>query len=135
MVVDFGQSIAGPLAAMLFADQGAAVTHIDPPGGPRWTDPATAILNRGKRSIELDLHRAADRDRALQLVAEADLLIENFRPGVMARVGLAPAACRAVNPGLVYLSLPGFASGDPEFRDVAAWEAIIGGAVGQLRDM
>jgi crotonobetainyl-CoA:carnitine CoA-transferase CaiB-like acyl-CoA transferase len=134
-VLDFGQYIAGPLAAMLFCDQGAAVTHIDPPGGPRWADPAMAILNRGKHSLELDLSRAEDRARALSLVAEADLLIENFRPGVMARLGLDAAACHAVNPGLVYLSLPGFASGDPEFRGVAAWEAIIGGAVGQFRDM
>jgi len=134
-VLDFGQYIAGPVAAMLFCDQGAVVTHIDPPGGPRWKDLSTAILNRGKHSLELDLGRAEDRARALSLVAEADLLIENFRPGVMARLGLDAAACHAVNPGLVYLSLPGFASGDPEFRRVAAWEAIIGGAVGQFRDM
>lgn len=56
-VVDFGQWIAGPLAAMLLADQGADVIHVDPPGGPRWRTPANATFNRGKTTAVLDLRR------------------------------------------------------------------------------
>jgi crotonobetainyl-CoA:carnitine CoA-transferase CaiB-like acyl-CoA transferase len=82
-VIDFGQYIAGPAAAMLLADQGARVIRVDPPDGPRWDQPANAILNRGKASIALDLKRAADRAIARRLVDSADVVIENFRPGVM----------------------------------------------------
>jgi crotonobetainyl-CoA:carnitine CoA-transferase CaiB-like acyl-CoA transferase len=57
-VLDLGQYLAGPLAAMLLCDSGADVIRIDPPGGPRWTHPANAILQRGKRSLVLDLHDA-----------------------------------------------------------------------------
>ena len=64
-VVDFGQYIAGPLAAMLLADQGAEVVHIDPPGGPRWNTPANEAWNRGKQLMELDLHARLTTWRAL----------------------------------------------------------------------
>ena len=63
-VIDFGQYIAGPMAAMLLGDQGADVIRIDPPGGPRWDTPANATWNRNKRSIVLDLKKDADRDTA-----------------------------------------------------------------------
>jgi len=126
-VLDFGQYLAGPLAAMMLADQGAEVIRIDPPGGPRWHHAATATLQRGKRVRTLDLKRAADRATALDLVARADVLIENFRPGVMARLGLGPQDAQAVNPRLVYCSLPGFAANDPR-AGVAAWEGVVGAA-------
>jgi crotonobetainyl-CoA:carnitine CoA-transferase CaiB-like acyl-CoA transferase len=126
-VIDFGQYIAGPLATMLLADQGADVIRVDPPGGPRWDTPANATWNRGKRSIILDLKDPADRDTARRLVETADVLVENFRPGVMDRLGLGPAAMTAANPRLVYCSLPGFASDDPRAR-VAAWEGVVGAA-------
>ena len=111
-VIDFGQYIAGPMAAMLLGDQGADVIRIDPPGGPRWNTPANATWNRNKRSLVLDLKKNADRGTARQLVAGADVVIENFRPGVMDRLGLGAAAMTAadVNPRLVYCSLPGFGS-------------------------
>src|SRR4030095_10468624 len=86
-VIDFGHYIAGPLAAVMLSDQGADVIHVDPPGGPRWPTPADAFFNRGKRRITLDLKRADDLVTAQRLVDSADVLIENFRPGVMDRVG------------------------------------------------
>src|SRR6476620_2492550 len=98
-VVDFGHYIAGPLAAVMLSDQGADVIHIDPPGGPRWKTDADAFLNRGKRRISLDLKRAEDLDVARRLVERADVLIENFRPGVMDRLGLGEAAMRERNAG------------------------------------
>src|SRR3954447_21079863 len=84
-VVDFGQYIAGPLAAMLLADQGADVIRVDPPGGPEWDSTANAALLRGRRSVVLDLTLDEDRERAVKLIADADVLIENSRPGVMGR--------------------------------------------------
>src|SRR3984957_19324216 len=89
-VLDFGQYVAGPMAATLLADAGAAVTRIEPPGGPWFSDPGNAYLLRGRAATHvLDLKSAVGRSRALALVAEADVLIENFRPGAMARLGLA----------------------------------------------
>src|SRR5215216_2778036 len=112
-VIDFGQYVAGPLAAMLLSDQGADVIRVDPPGGPRFQTPANAVWNRGKRSIVLDLKREDGQETARRLVATADIVVENFRPGVMARLGLGPEALIAANPRLIYLSLPGFAQDDP----------------------
>src|SRR5918912_1289237 len=91
-VVDFGQYVAGPLAAMLLADAGADVVRVEPPGGPRWPTPANATWNRGKRSVVLDLKRADDQALARRLVASADVVVENFRPGVMERLGLGATA-------------------------------------------
>src|ERR1044072_5785704 len=87
-VIDFGHYIAGPMAAMLLGDFGADVIRVDPPGGPRFDTPANATWNRGKRSIALDLKAAADLDIAKRLIDGADVVIENFRPGVMDRLGL-----------------------------------------------
>jgi len=134
-VLDFGQYLAGPLVGMMLADLGAEVIRIDPPGGPRWRDPAFNMLSRGKQSLVLDLKTETDRNTALSLVARSDVVVENFRPGVMERLGLGPAALKAANPGIVSLSLPGFASGDPALSDIAAWEAIIAARTGQFTDM
>jgi crotonobetainyl-CoA:carnitine CoA-transferase CaiB-like acyl-CoA transferase len=131
-VIDFGQYIAGPLTAMLLADQGADVIRVERPGGPAWDTPANAIWNRGKRSIGLDLATEADRAIASDLVAGADVVIENFRPGVMGAFGLgAPAMCER-DPRLVYCSLPGFAADDPRAA-VPAWEGVIKAASGVYR--
>ena len=131
-VIDFGQYIAGPLVGMLLADQGADVIKVDPPGGPRWKTPANATWNRGKRSIVLDLKQADDLATAKGLVRGADVVVENFRPGVMDRLGLGAAAMTQANPRLVYLSLPGFASDDPR-ASVPAWEGILGAATATYR--
>jgi crotonobetainyl-CoA:carnitine CoA-transferase CaiB-like acyl-CoA transferase len=124
-VIDFGQYIAGPMAAMLLADQGADVVRVEPPGGPRFDRPANATWNRGKRNVVLDLKDPGDLAVAKRLVASADVVIENFRPGVMDRLGLGSVAMTAVNPRLVYCSLPGFAGDDPR-AGVAAWEGVVG---------
>src|SRR5438552_4297121 len=87
-VVDFGQWLAGPLAAMLLGDQGAEVIHVDPPGGPRWKTRANATFNRGKASVALDLETDQGRAQARRLIDAADVAIENFRPRVMDRLGL-----------------------------------------------
>lgn len=123
-VIDFGQYIAGPLAAMLLSDQGAEVIRVDPSGGPRFETAANAVWNRGKRSIVLDLSSPADRETARRLAVTADVVIENFRPGVMARFGLDAEALTASAPGLIYCSLPGFASDDPR-AGLAAWDGVV----------
>jgi len=134
-VLDFGHYLAGPLVGMMLADLGAEVIRIDPPGGPRFKSPATDMLSRGKSAISLDLKSEADRQVARDLAARADVVIENFRPGVMARLGLDATSLRAENPGLVYLSLPGFAFGESDLAQIPAWEAVIAALTGQFTDM
>jgi crotonobetainyl-CoA:carnitine CoA-transferase CaiB-like acyl-CoA transferase len=128
-VVDFGQYLAGPLVAVLLADAGADVVRVDPPGGPRWHHPANAMLQRGKRSIALDLHSHDDLDIARCLVERADIVIENFRPGVMDRLGLGADSALTANPRLLYCSLPGFGTGDPRAH-VPGWEGVVSAAAG-----
>jgi len=134
-VLDFGQYLAGPLVGMMLADLGAEVIRIDPPSGPRWQDPAFDMLSRGKRALTLDLKSDADLQTALELATRSDVVIENFRPDVMTSLGLGPDALRAANPNIVSLSMPGFASTDPNLRDIAAWEAVIAARTGQFTDM
>ncbi len=131
-VIDFGQYIAGPLAGMLLADQGADVIKIDPPGGPHWQTPANATWNRGKRSILLNLKQAEDLATATALIDSADVVVENFRPGTMARLGLDPQAMTDANPRLVYCSIPGFAHDDPR-SGLRAYEGIVGAATATYR--
>jgi crotonobetainyl-CoA:carnitine CoA-transferase CaiB-like acyl-CoA transferase len=131
-VIDFGQYIAGPLAGMLLADQGADVIRVDPPGGPMWDTPANATWNRGKRSIILNLKQPEDLETATRLIASADVVIENFRPGVMERLGLGPQTTLRNNSRLVYCSLPGFASDDPRAQ-VRGFEGVVGAATATYR--
>lgn len=131
-VIDFGQYIAGPMAGMLLGDQGADVIKVDPPSGPAWDTPANATWNRGKRNITLDLKSEADRATARALVASADVVVENFRPGVMDRLDLGAAALTEAYPALVYLSLPGFAPDDPR-AEVHAYEGVVSAAAALYR--
>lgn len=133
-VLDVGQYVAGPAVAMMLADQGADVIRIDPPGGPRWKSPATAVLNRNKASIVLDLKQPADVETARRLAGTVDVFIENSRPGAMDRLGLGADTLTALNPRLVYLSLPGFSS-DDDAADVRAWEGVVAAAGGIFTDM
>jgi crotonobetainyl-CoA:carnitine CoA-transferase CaiB-like acyl-CoA transferase len=128
-VLDFGQYVAGPLLALMLADQGAEVIRIDPPGGPVWNDDANAVLQRGKKSLCLDLKSADDVRIVQDLVATADILVENFRPGVMKRLGIDYENCRRSNPRLIYASLPGFAHDDPRAA-MPGWEGIVSAASG-----
>ncbi|MGG1662506.1 CaiB/BaiF CoA transferase family protein [Brevibacillus sp. NRS-1366] len=134
-VIDFGQYIAGPAVAMMLAEQGAEVIRVDPPSGPSWHSPAMAVLNRGKKSIVLDLKVSADKELARKLIASADVVIENFRPGVMDRLGLGPEEMVSIHPQLIYLSLPGFSAYDMEKDQLAGWEGIIAAATGWYRGM
>lgn len=108
-VLDFTQVIAGPFCTRLLADFGASVTKIDRvpgEGGP--ANSGSATNNVGKRSIALDLKREAGRDLARRLAAQADVVVENFRPGVMDELGLGAESLRAANPRLIYTSISGF---------------------------
>ncbi|MBL1116462.1 CoA transferase [Streptomyces sp. 110] len=122
VVADFGRVLAAPYLTMLLADLGAEVIKIERPGsgddtrawGPPYADgEATYFLgvNRNKRSVVLDLTDERDRRTAQEISARADVLVENFRPGAMARLGLGYEELRALNPGLVYCSVTGFGAG------------------------
>ena len=107
-----------PFAAMLLADMGAEIIRIDRMepaelGLPDPRDPKFDVLNRGRRSIAIDLKQAAGRATALRLIAGADALLEGFRPGVTERLGLGPDACLAANPRLVYGRVTGFGQDGP----------------------
>ena len=131
-VIDFGQYISGPLAGMLLADQGADVVRVDPPGGPRWETPANSTWNRGKKSITLDLKQADDAAVARSIIQSADVVVENFRPGTMERLGLGSEEMTRANPSLVYCSIPGFASDDPRAA-MPAYEGVVGAASATFR--
>ncbi|WP_120500459.1 CoA transferase [Roseovarius sp. EL26] len=134
-VLDFGQYLAAPLVGMMLADMGAEVIRIDPPNGPAFDDPAFDMLSRGKKPLTLNLKSEEGHSTAIELVKRADVVLENFRPGVMDRLGLGPEALRALNNQLIYLSMPGFASTDTELADIPAWEAVIAAYTGQFTDM
>lgn len=133
-VIDFGQYLSGPLTAMLLADQGAEVIRVDPPDGPRWKVAANAILNRGKKSIALDLKDRSGQEIARALVRSADVVVENFRPGVMDRLGLGAKWARTASPDLIYLSMPGFPESDARRRSWRAWEGVVAAATSHYRD-
>lgn len=133
-VIDFGHYVAGPVAGMLLADQGAEVIKVDPPGGPVFDSPANATWNRGKKSICLDLHRAEDVAIARSLAVSADVVIENFRPGTMARFELDHASLREHNPGLITLSMPGFGATDSRSAK-PGWEGVVLAATDVFRPL
>ncbi len=134
-VIDFGQYIAGPAVAMILGDLGATVVHIDPPGGPLWQSPANATLNRNKLIVNIDLKVPEGLEQALALIGEADIVIENFRPGKFATLGIDFAALRQERPELITLSIPGFASNDEERRELRAYESVIAASSGVFTDM
>ncbi|MET9683256.1 CaiB/BaiF CoA transferase family protein [Streptomyces coeruleorubidus] len=122
-IADFSRVLAGPYATMLLADLGADVVKVERPGigddTRAWHPPADhdgtstyfLSVNRNKRSVVLDLNTEAGRAQARDLVAESDVLVENFRPGTMERLGLGHKELRAHHPELVYCSISGFGSG------------------------
>ena len=134
-MVDFGQQIAGPAVAMVLADLGATVVHIDPPSGPQWQHQANAILNRNKSCLSVDLKTPEGLDQAMALIAHADVVIESFRPGVMQRLGIDFAQLREASPELVTLSVPGFASNDQLRSEWKATEAVVAATAGAFTDM
>ncbi len=141
VVLDFSRLFAGPLASMVLADLGATVIKVEPPGGDeaRLFGPPFLggegmnymALGRGKKSIVLNLKEEEDRRRAAELAADADVVIENFRPGVTERLGIDYETLSAANPELVYCSITGF---DPEgrYRDRPAFDLILQGLSGVM---
>lgn len=122
VVADFSRVLAGPYATMFLADLGATVIKVERPGvgddtrewGPPWTSESSSYfesVNRSKLSVVLDLTDPADLEVARSLAAKADVVIENFRAGTMARYGLDHECVAAGNPGVVYCSITGFGSG------------------------
>lgn len=123
-VVDFTRLLAGPYATMTLAELGADVIKVEQPGigdetrhwGPPFVHGASAYfhaINRGKRSIALDLTDDTDRETALALIGTADVVVESFRPGVADRLGIGADALRARFPRLVYASISGFSPHGP----------------------
>src|SRR5271165_3004955 len=135
LVADFSRILAGPYATMLLADMGAEVVKVEGPGGDdtrTWQPPvrdgvSTYYLgvNRNKRSIALDLRDAGDLAAARELARRADVFIENFMPGGLARFGLDYESVAAANPAVVYASISGFGSG-PKGAGVAGYDVISG---------
>ncbi|QJY48011.1 CaiB/BaiF CoA transferase family protein [Pseudonocardia broussonetiae] len=146
VVVDLSRALAGPHATMVLADLGARVVKVEGPGGgdetrswgPPFVGPADApestyfmAANRNKESIQLDLKQAADLDVLKDLLRRADVLVENFRPGVLDRLGLPVAELRRLNPALVLLSITGFGHDGPE-GGRAGYDQIAQGEAGLM---
>lgn len=114
-VLDLSIWRPGPYATSLLVALGADTLKVEPPGGDPMRHYAGLFetINSGKRSLELDLKDQGDRGRAMELACEADVVVEGFRPGVMARLGLDDATVRARNPGVVYCSISGYGQDDP----------------------
>ena len=133
-VLDLSIALTGPYAAALLADQGADVIKVERPGIgdiARWVGVAVngmsslyLVCNRGKRSIVVDIQQPAGADLVRRLAAESDVVVQNFRPGVLAGLGLGYDDIKALNPGIVYASLSGFGSVGP-YRDRSAYDTVI----------
>ncbi|HEY9336186.1 MAG TPA: CoA transferase, partial [Kribbella sp.] len=134
LVADFSRILAGPYATMLLADLGADVVKVESPGGDdtrSWQPPVRdgvstyyLAVNRNKRSIALDLKDPSDLAAAQELARRADVLLENFRPGGLARFGLDYETVAAGNPRLVYASISGFGSG-PGGASLPGYDLIV----------
>jgi crotonobetainyl-CoA:carnitine CoA-transferase CaiB-like acyl-CoA transferase len=135
LVADFSRVLAGPLAAMLLGDLGADVVKVERPDGgddtrawgPPWRDHEATYylgLNRNKRSLALDLRDPGDVELARRLAGRADVLIESFRPGLMARWGLDGERLRASNPGLVTCSVTAFGTESEEARALPGYDFL-----------
>ena len=134
-ILDFSHALAGPYCTLLLADYGAEIYKLEPPTGGElgrgWGPPFAGGeasfflgLNRGKRGISIDLKHPQGIDLCLQLLDRVDVLVENFRPGTMDRLGLGYNAIHARNPRLVYCSISGYGQDGPS-RDEAAMDLIV----------
>jgi len=144
-VVDLSRALSGPYATMMLADAGAEVLKVERPGGGDDTrgwgppfvgekDPQSAYylsINRSKRSITMDLKDEEHVAHLHELIADADVLVENFRPGVMDRLGLGEQALEELNPRLVVLSITGFGAGGPD-GERSGFDQIIQGEAGLM---
>jgi formyl-CoA transferase len=142
-VIEMGQLIAGPFCAKMLGEFGAEVIKIEPPGAGdplrNWrmikngTSVWWQVQSRNKRSIALDLRSAEGQEIARRLIAEADVLVENFRPGTLEKWGMGWEDLSALNPGLVMLRISGYGQTGP-YRDLPGF-GVIGEAMGGLRHL
>lgn len=134
LVADFSRVLAGPYCTMLLADLGADVIKVEAPGGDdtrRWVPPTTAdgvstyflAINRGKRSVALNLREDGDAAAARELARRADVFVQNFKPGGLARFGLDYESVAAANPGIVYASISGF--GAAGGKDLPGYDLMV----------
>jgi crotonobetainyl-CoA:carnitine CoA-transferase CaiB-like acyl-CoA transferase len=132
-IIDLSQIVSGPMACQMLADQGAEVIKVESPGGdpvrglgPRKADLSSMFIavNRGKRGLCLDLKSPQGLAVLERLVATADVLVENFRPGVLARLGLDWARLQVINPRLIYCSITGFGPDGP-YSNVRVYDPVI----------
>ena len=140
-VLDFTRVLAGPAAALALADLGAEVIKIEPPGTGDETRAFPPLrdgeshyflsVNRGKKSIAIDLKRPEGVALARELAAKCDILIENYRPGVMDRLGLGYETLAAANPGLIYCAISGFGLNGP-LRDRPSFDIVLQAMSGAL---
>ena len=140
-VIDMTQVIAGPLACMLLSDLGADVVKIEPPEFGDLTrlaqfakggmNSSVVNNNRGKRSIQIDIQQDAGRELALQLMSEADVVVQNMRPGVMERLGVGWKGAAAVNPEIIYCSMSGYGSSGP-YADRPVYDPIVQAMAGYV---
>lgn len=141
LVLDFSTLLPGPMATLLLAEAGAEVVKVERPGSgedmrgyaPAWGADSVnfAMLNRGKKSVALDLKDPAQRARLDPLLARADVVVEQFRPGVMARLGLDYDSVAKVNPRVIYCSITGYGQTGPK-RDTAGHDLNYIGDAGLL---
>jgi alpha-methylacyl-CoA racemase len=140
LVLDFSTLLPGPMATLLLAEAGAEVVKVERPSGeemrsyrPRWGRESVnfALLNRGKKSLALDLKSDEDRKKLAPLLARADVIVEQFRPGVMARLGLDYDDIARINPRVIYCSITGYGQDGPK-RDVAGHDLNYIGDAGLL---
>ena len=142
LVLDFSTLLPGPMASLFLAEAGARVIRVERPGGedmrrfpPRFgeTSAPFAVLNRGKDSVEIDLKSGDALARLTPLIRQADVLIEQFRPGVMARLGFGQEVLAALNPRLIQVSISGYGQSGPRAQEAGHdinYQAI-GGLLGQ----
>jgi len=134
-VVDFSAVFAGPICSRFLRDCGADVIKVESPGvgdltrGVDGITPVFAHFNAGKRSIAVDLKQPAGQSLVKQLISDADIVLENFRPGIMAKFGLDFESLRAKNPELIYCSISGFGQSGP-YVNRAAYAPIVHAASG-----
>lgn len=129
-VLDLSWGIAGPITTMLLADSGADVVRIESPhGDPVGDEVAYRVWNRGKHSAVVDLTDPGQREAFLRHVAEADVLVESFEPGVTARLGIDEPTLRVVNPRLIYCSITGYGPDGPDAHR-PAYDALVAARTG-----
>ncbi len=142
-IIDLSRIVAGPLATQLFGDYGAEIIKIEQPGigddSRQWVPPAAPdgsptyffSVNRNKKSVTLNLKQSRGKEILRALVRQADILIENFKPGTMEELGLGYERLRPENPRLIYCAISGYGSSGPK-REWAGYDAIMQGMTGLM---